>query len=185
MTAPQQGAPGQTPDRLNPTLALRAEPRQGGRVTLRALLAASAVLILTGCSTPTQRRADPPPPSPTASPTPEPSRTPPPPEWAGDPDGKAACDTVRALYEAGPMAADRSNPGVDALAVAAQRGMKSTLARIAGASVDLNATVRAARDSGGGAADVGMVSAAYTLGKVCHEERYYKPEPWPPVSSGP
>ncbi len=140
------------------------------------IVTAALALALAGCTGPTAPPRAQPAPSPTsASPTAAPSPTPAPNAWDGDPDGKAACDTVRALYEAGPLATNRPNPGLDGLGVAADRAARSTRPRIAGAGVDLMVRVRDVRQGGGRTAEIGMESAAYTLGRICHEERYYLP----------
>lgn len=140
----------------------------------RSLAAVAAVLTLAGCTSPEPDAKPTPPPATAVSPTPSPSYRP----WdaeVDDPEGKAACDIVRALYEAGPVAFPRPNPGMDALAAAADRGAKSTLPKLAGASVDLSVHVRRVRAEGGRADDPSLVSAAYALGKICHDERYYYP----------
>lgn len=133
-----------------------------------------AALVLAGCTSPEPTAAPSPPPAPTVSPSPSPSYRPWDPQ-VDDPDGKAACDIVRALYEAGPVVFQRPNPGVDALATAAERGARSTLLKLVGASVDLSVHVRRVRAEGGKADDPSLEAAAYALGKICHDERYYYP----------
>ncbi len=154
-------------------MVLPAGHRHPGRMLTRLSVILTAV-FLAGCTSPQRKPTPSPPPVAVVSPSPSPSYRP----WnaqADDPEGKAACDIVRALYEAGPIAGNRPNPGVDALATAAERGARSTLPKLVGASVDLSVQVRQVRAEGGRADDPSLVSAAYVLGRICHDERYYYP----------
>lgn len=144
-----------------------------------AALTAAAILAVSACgSSPEPRTATPTPPAAAPSPTAEPSRTPPPPEWAGDPDGKAACDAVQP-YADGKI----TRPPAAALLAIATQAMRATNTRIAAAGVDLHAAARAADVPDATTAQrLELVGKAIRLGTACSNERYYPPQPWPAVS---
>lgn len=138
-------------------------------MSLRRVIATAACCVaLVACSDSGSPQVGTPAPE-TSAPTP-PSATPSPTDtsyWAGDPNGKAACDAMKPFADALPFA-PKNPPDAARLLTIAQQASIATNIHIASAGVDLQAAARAATE---GRADESITKAAH-LAAVCVEERY-------------